>query len=258
VGSLALLPAVVLAVALWWSSRGGPPGRVPARDALLFGAWALLPPLGLVLASFAQPVLVARYALVAVPALVLLVGLLAHTGGGRQAALTVAVAVLASVGVVVVQQSQAYKYENFRAAADAVVDNAQPGDALLFLPSSYRVGYYEYPRPDRNDPHTGQAVDVALLAPARWRDDSVIGGRECAPDALPSRVDAHDRVFLVGSLLGTAVRQRHAPGELAKEQILRAGYRQAWAVSYGGVSVTLLIRDAGGLPVPPPQTQPRA
>jgi mannosyltransferase len=246
VGSLALLPAAVLALARWWSARGRP----PARDMVLLGAWALVPPLGLALASFAQPLLVPRYALVAVPALALLVGVLAHAGAGRLAAVTVAVAVLASVGVVVVQQSRAYKYENFRAAADAVADNARAGDALLFLPSSYRVGYYEYPRPDHGDSSLALATDVALRAPAHWRDDSVIGGQEYPPAALAELVDTHERVFLVGSLLDTAERQRRAPGEVAKEQILRAGYQQAWAVTYGGVSVSLLIRPVPGATEP--------
>ena len=238
-GSLALLPAAVLLIARWRSGRGRP----QTRDALLLGAWALVPALGLILASFVQPLLVPRYALVAVPALALLVGALVQANAGRLGTVTVAAAVLISLAVVVVQQTQPYKYENFRAAADAVADNARRGDALLFLPTSYRVGYYAYPRPDRDDPSIALPTDVALRAPDHWRDDNIIGGQEYPPAALAARVNGHDRVFLVGSLLDTAERQRHAPSELTKEQILRAGYHQVWAVSYGGVSVSLLIHS---------------
>ena len=233
-------------------ASGVPAGVVPdSRGALLVG-WALLPPVTLVVVSFVQPVLVARYALVAVPAVVIVVALLLRRVGGRFAVGIAIAAVLAAGTITVVQQAQPYKYEDFRAAADTVADSARPGDGLVFLPASFRVGYDNYLRPDRSDPAVPVAADVALLAPARWRGEAVIGGQECPPEVLTQRIGAHDRIFLVGSTLAAAVHERHSPAEIAKEHILLAQYTQVWSTHHGAVTVTLLLRRPHPLPLPLP------
>jgi hypothetical protein len=152
--------------------------------------------------------------------------------------------VLIGVGVTGVQQSRPYKYEDFRAVADAVADSARVGDGLVFLPASFRVGYDEYLRPDRHDPAPALATDVAVRSPLRWAHDDVIGGQECPPAQLAERIDPHERIFLVGSTLSAAIRQRHTPAEQTKEQLLSRGYQQIWSSRYGDVAVTLFVRKA--------------
>ncbi len=251
-GAPTLLLAVALAALLAWSRwfpraghrrdnpAGREPGPVPPRFLLL--GWALLPPAALLALSFAQPALVPRYALVAVPGVVIMVAAATARLDGRRALLAGAVTVLIGVGVTVVQQSQPYKYENFRAAADTVTDSAHAGDGLIFLPASFRVGYDEYLRPDGHDPTPALATDVAVRSPLRWAHDDVIGGQECAPAQLAGRIDPHERIFLVGSTLSAAIRQRHTPAEQVKEQILSRGYQQVWSSRYGDVAVTLFVR----------------
>jgi mannosyltransferase len=239
------LVALVLTVVLVVRRRGGA-GRdrgAATGSAALVGWWAVLPPVALVAASFVQPVLVARYALVAVPALVIGVAVLLRRVGGRAAASLAAVAVLVGAAVLVFQQSRPYKYEDFRAAADTVTDSARPGDGLVFLPSSLRVGYDEYPRPDATDPAVPVAADLGLLSPTTWRRDGVIGGQECSPAVLGQRIGGYSRIFLVGATLDAALRDRHSAAERAKEQALGSGYRVVWTARDGDVAVTLLERS---------------
>jgi hypothetical protein len=212
---------------------------------MMLVGWAMLPPAALILADFVQPVLVARYALVAVPAVAILAASAAHRIGGRLAAGLVAAALLAGAVTSVVQQAQPFKYEDFRGAADVVADTAQPGDGLLFLPASNRVGYDRYFNAD-TDPQQARAIDLALVAGAGPQVAGAIGGLEVDPAELARDIAGYHRIYLVGDALGRSTRIRAGAADLAKAAALRAGYRAAWTRGFGQVNVTLFVSRASG------------
>ena len=119
-----LLVALAAAYAAWQSRRVEKAPARSSRAPLL--AWALVPPLALVVVDLVQPVLIARYALVAVPAVAILVALGARRVGGRLGAALIALVLLAGVVTSVIQQSQPYKYEDFRSATARILDGGQP------------------------------------------------------------------------------------------------------------------------------------
>jgi hypothetical protein len=93
-----------------------------------------------------------------VPAVAIAVAAAALRLRSRAVTALIVLAIAGALGSSAVQQIQPYKYENFRAATDLVVDDARPGDGVLFLPSSMRVGYDAYVRPT-----------VTTRTPRRWR-----------------------------------------------------------------------------------------
>lgn len=194
---------------------------------------AVLPPALLVLADLVRPVLVARYALVALPATVVAVTG-AAVRGGRVARVALAVALVAALGTTVVQQARPYKYEDFRAATDAVTDAARPGDGVVFLPLSSRVGYQAYVGRERDG--------VVPTDPLLWKDPVAadrIGGREVAAAAVAARVHAARRVFLYGTDLVAGAVGAGAT-DAAKARAV-AGYRVRWVRHFGLVSVALVV-----------------
>ncbi|WP_203963488.1 glycosyltransferase family 39 protein [Actinocatenispora thailandica] len=219
------------------------PARPPVAPWSVPIVVALLPPVLLVAADLLRPVLVARYALVALPATVLAVTG-AAVRGGRVARAMLAVALVAAVGTTAVQQLRPYKYENFRAATDAVTDTARPGDGMLFLPLSSRVGYLAYAGRDR-DGHL--PADPLLRRAPRLADR--IGGREVAARLVPARVHAARRIFLYGTDLA-ALSARPGPSSAPKVRAV-AGWRVRWIRHFGAVSVALLTPPR---PATPPAT----
>jgi mannosyltransferase len=241
-GGAMLVPLVALLLLAAWRRR--PEGSIRSCRMMLAG-WAVLPPAGLIVADFAQPVLVARYALVGVPAVAILAAYAARRVGGRLAAGLVVAALLAGVVTSVVQQAQPFKYEDYRGAADAVADTAKPGDGVLFLPASTRVGYDRYLSADTDDPGSARAVDMALLAGAGPQVAGRIGGLEVDPVVLARDIAGYRRIYLVGDGLGQSKR-RAAAADLAKAATLRADYTAAWTRGFGQVNVTLFVWRASG------------
>jgi aryl-alcohol dehydrogenase-like predicted oxidoreductase/4-amino-4-deoxy-L-arabinose transferase-like glycosyltransferase len=239
-----------VAVAAAMASRGRRWRVVPGeRGALLLG-WAVLPPLLLVAADFVTPVLVARYALVAVPAIAVAVAVACiravatdHVRARNRFVVGFSLlALLAAAGTSVAQQAQPYKYENYRAAEDLVDATAHSGDAMLFLPASTRVGYLRYVEHVAGDPHV---VDVALRRGGAPGTADRIGGYEVTPAVLADRLRSHRRVFLIGAPL-SAARTGHSGTEQAKRLALRSGYAFEWARGFGDVSVSLFVGPPPG------------
>ncbi len=215
-------------------------GGAGAPWGLLVG-WVVLPVGVLVAGDVVRPVLVARYALPVVPAAAVLVAALVARRGSRAArVLLVATALVAAVTSGVGLASP-YKYEDYRSATDAVTDAARPGDGVVFLPASFRVGYVQYLREPGERPDGTPPADLALRPGDGPDAASQIGGGELPPPATGSRIRLANRIFLYGLALPVADRTRRGRADRAKELALD-GYRQLWRRHFGQVDVTLLAR----------------
>jgi mannosyltransferase len=228
--------AVAAAFSPWLRQRNIVPHE---RAALLLG-WAALPPLLLVAADFVTPVLVARYALIAVPAVAIAVAAACIRGRNRFVVGFTVAALVAAAVTSAVQLAQPYKYENYRAAEDLVDATARPGDAMLFLPTATRVGYLQYVDHVGGDPHV---LDVALRQSGRPHTADQIGGYEVDPTVLADRLGSHSRVFLIGAPLAPTLTPR-AGTDQVKQLALRNGYALMWTRAFGEVSVSLFVRPS--------------
>lgn len=221
----------------------------PRVRTLMIAAWAIVPPVALIAVSAWQPVLIPRYALLCVPATAVgIVAVLRHFR--RPVAVTLVVTLLAvSAATTLVQQTRAYKYENFRAAADIVIDTDHPGDAIVFAPSSFRIGIHPYLHGDPGDTDPIVPADVALAVSASPYTGSTIGGTEVTAGQLAARVDASSRIYLVGASFATLIDGDSGSGNAPKQDAL-LGYTPAWSHTYGALTVTLLIhRSANPTPL---------
>lgn len=202
------------------------------RTVLFVAAWTLLPLLLLVLADFATPVLVARYALVAVPGSAIVAGMWVRRVGGRAAVALGAVVVLVAAVTTGVQLARPYKYENYRAAVDEVGDHSVRGDGVLFSPASARAGFDVYVG---TEPELSGLRDAALRPDGQPARSDHIGGVELPPSQLRHAVGDLHRVFVVGDPATSG------PDYTAKLRAL-SGFRLVWTRSYGAVDVRLFDR----------------
>jgi hypothetical protein len=156
------------------------------------------------------------------------------------------VTLLAAAATSIIQQAQPYKYENYRAAETLVDTTARPGDAMLFLPASTRVGYLQYAGHAAGDP---QVLDVALRRGGEPSAADQISGYEVAPTVLTDRLRSHPRVFLIGAPLSAAGTMGGSTDQV-KELALRSGYALVWSRAFGVVSVSLFVRPPASAAVP--------
>lgn len=129
--------------------------------------WLLFPVVLTVLLSFARPVFLPRYIIFCIPALVLLVA--AGLASIRPAWLSAAVA-----GVVLLLSAQfvpfvySHDFDDERdaslAAANMILDHAQPGDAVVFHIAETRIPY-EFARSLRSGQNTVNAAFEGSLGP---------------------------------------------------------------------------------------------
>ena len=215
---------------------------VGVERAALIGC-AVVPIVGVIGLSVWQPLLVPRYVLVALPAIVVvLVSALADMRlPARAAGALLAAIVLANAGGTIVQDAQSYKYEDFRAAASLIRDSARTDDGVVFLPPSYRVGV---------EPYLGGAdtervlpSDVALNGVLSPYTSDAIGGSEVNAASIGTRIDAERRIFVIGS---GPVPRVHTPRDgaladvaVAKEVALTRNYTLVWVRRFGDVTVSL-------------------
>jgi mannosyltransferase len=232
-----IAPALVLAgIALGVSIRRR--RRLSGR-ALFLLAWALVPPLLLVMADLFTPVLVARYALVAVPGIAIALAGAGKSDRGRLVVAGTVLALVASAATSVVQQIQPYKYEDFRAASDLVDDTARPGDAVLYVPAATRVGIDPYAAGQPGEQH---AADVALQDGGSPTRADQIAGVEVPAGAIAGVLRGHADVYLVGDPLRQALGPHTSPSDRAKISALLQGYTPVWSHAFGVITVTLLSR----------------
>ena len=215
---------------------------------------AVVPIVGVIGLSVWQPLLVPRYVLVALPALVVVV--VAALAGMRvpprvAGALLVTIA-LANAGGTIVQDAQSYKYEDFRAAASLIRGSAHTGDGVVFLPPSYRVGMEPYL--GSADTARGLPSDVTLDGVSSPYTSAAIGGSEINGASIGDRIDAEQRIFVIGS--GPVPTMHAARGgaipdvAVAKEVALTRNYTLVWIRRFGGVTVSLFRRDRPSATVP--------
>jgi mannosyltransferase len=242
-GTAAPVICVVLALGVRAAIRRQ---SVGVEYAALVGC-AVVPIVGVIGLSVWQPLLVPRYVLVALPALVVVV--VSALGGVRvwpriAGALLAAIA-LANAGGTIVQDAQTYKYEDFRAAASLIQGSAHTGDGVVFLPPSYRVGMEPYL--GNADTDRGLPSDVALSGAFSPYTSAVIGGSEVNAASIDARIDAEQRIFVIGSgpvpPLHTARGAAVPDVAVAKEVALTRNYSLVWIRRFGDVTVSLFRRE---------------
>jgi mannosyltransferase len=205
-------------------------------------AWALLPPVALVLGDFVTPELVARYGLVAVPAIVTAAAVAAVRIGGRLGVALIAVALLIAAVTSAIQQVQPYKYENYRAAADTIGDLAQVGDAVVFLPISARVGFDVY---SQFEPDLRHVSDSALAPGGAPAETDQVGGTDRPATQLTSLLQRSATIFVLGDPLSSALRSLRDATDLVEETALK-DYSISQTRRWGDLVLTVLRRDSSG------------
>jgi mannosyltransferase len=231
-GAALLLVFVVIMVV---ASRSGADGEMSSMIKFL-SVWALVPVAALVVVDLVVPDLVARYALVSVPAAVIVVAAIATRARSRSVTGLVALAVAVSVVTVGVQQSRSFKYEDYRTAADLMGDSAQPGDAVMFLPISTRVGFEPY---RKLEPDMAEITDPALLPGRPPALSQTIGGVDRSSSALAAAFARAPVIFVLGDSLATARRTLRDPTDVSQLDALRA-YRVTRSLRYGDLYLTVL------------------
>jgi mannosyltransferase len=198
---------------------------------------AIAPVLVLVALDFVAPDLVARYALICVPAAATLVALAAVHSSTPAGPVFVVVLIAISAITTTVQQAQPFKYENYRQAADVMGDVAPSGSTVMFLPISTRAGFEPY---RRLEPDLARVDDAAL-------DGSVnrvnrIGGADRPPGTLAQRFDHSSVIFVLGDSVPQANRQLHDAIDVAQLAVL-SGYRTVRVVRSGDLYLSVLQPD---------------
>ena len=232
-GGPALIATILLVAAL--AIRHG--GLPRDRRALFLGVWLLVPVVALVAVDFVVPDLVARYGLVSVPAAALLV---AAAAGRRQIKALAAVILVVAAVTTGWQQSRAFKYEDYRSAADAMGDLARPGDAVMFFPISTRVGFevYRATESDLRNVH-----DLAMLPGVLPTATGQLGGVDRPPAAISKIFQTAPTIFVLGDSMAQARRSLHDPTDVAQQAALR-GYRVSRSTRYGNLYLTVLQRGS--------------
>jgi mannosyltransferase len=236
-GGWLVLALVAIAMVAVVTSRHG-----PGRPVAFLTIWLGLPVLALVLVDFIVPDLVARYGLVCVPAVAALVGrAVARPGRGLAilAPLTAA-AVVVAAGTTWRQESQPFKYEDYRAAADVMGDLARPGDAVMFFPMSMRAGFDAY---RSIEPDLSNIRDAALAPGGSPVRTDQIGGEDAPATAMAARFGGAAQIFVLGNPLAQVEGRPLSATDRAQLDVL-THYRVVRTTRWGVVSLTELQRLA--------------
>ncbi len=199
--------------------------------------WLMLPT-GLLLAvSLAHPVYSLRYVVFCLPALALLLAagltgiarLVASVPPARSRtalawlpslAVTAGLAVMLAGPQLAVRLSSA-RPDNLHEASAIVAAHERPGDAVLYMPSAYRVVAYGYPAP------FGRLRDVALARTPYA--SSTLTGYELSPAALRSRFAHVSRVWIISGVRRGQIRILGGAANLEKMALIQGWPRiGAW------------------------------
>jgi hypothetical protein len=149
---LLVFTLVVLAAGAWWSMRLLRAERGAARGPALLFAWLLVPPvLALIEAVFGQSIFQARYLLVSLPAVAILLGwtvvqvVPALTGARWRVILpATSFAALLVLRAVQLGPSYGYSFENWRGVTSHALAHTRAGDCVAFYPSDGRQAFKYY------------------------------------------------------------------------------------------------------------------
>jgi mannosyltransferase len=240
--ALVCLSLMVLAAAagrIAWLARVGE--RVPAGRAGLILSWLLVPGvLALIESGLGQSIFQARYLLVLLPAVPLLI---AWTLADRRLPRPLALAGFAALIVLeVLQLAPAYgvSSENWRGATAYVLDHSRPGDCVAFYPLDNRQAFRYY----LTSPGTAPRPILPAL-PWRQVRPFVEDYSSLSPAALARLTATCGRVWLLashegqagGPLLSRANHRRFAGLTMG----LRRGYPVVQARSFGAEGIVTVM-----------------
>ena len=245
-GSSPWLPAFVAALAVLgvvaeaWRWRRGEGGGLMAVALPLL----LVPVVALLAVSLVQPLFEVRYVLFCVAGL----PLLAARGGEQLAALAVRLTSRQAVGWVVAgllvaavsvaqlpdlrhERTMKSRSQDFAGVAAVVGAHAQPGDAVVFVPPTLRIGALAYPDGYR------QVDDVALQRSAERAAN--LRGVNRKPAAVRDAMLGEQRIWVIGFKSRMRLTDATAPPEMA---VLREHFLQERRYPVHGVEVVLYVR----------------
>lgn len=210
--------------------RAGPVRATGVRVAV---AWWCCAPLAILTAlDVVRPVLVARYALVSLPMVAVVVGVTITRAALRRAGLPVrglgAATLLAAVVTSAVQCAHPWKYEDYRGAAAYAARTVPAGTPVLFAPSSARLGFDVYAPPrllrDVALPH-GVGADPLAIA-------------EQGPLLVREQLAGVCRVVVVGNPVDGGPAQASTVAPVGSAEV--TGWHVAMAHGFGAITVTVL------------------
>lgn len=248
-GSSPWLPAFVIALAVlgtvvevrrWRRHQGG--GLVAIALPLL-----LVPVVVLLTVSVVQPLYEIRYVLFTVAGLLLLAargveqlaGLVTRVSGWAGAGWAVAALLVAAVSLAQLpdlrhERTTESRHTDLAGAAAVIRAEAQPGDAVIFIPQSYRLIAMSYPD------GFSHVDDVALKRSAI--EAANLRGTPRTPDATREAMLNRPRIWLVGTrYLEVKSTDRIGTTEMA---VLREQFVQQRSFQVQGVQIVLYVQTA--------------
>lgn len=235
---LAGVAVVAAGLVVWRRRRPLRPGGT-AWSWLFCAAWLVVPIGSIVLVSAAyRPLLVARYLVVCLPPVMLLVG--AGLDRLRRPALVVATALLVAISAVGV--AQWYRHgpgQDWRGVTAAVARQARPGDGVLLFAPYVRIPFEWY----LQDHPTARAELRPVVPATAWGADPLYFDTAITLDTAEVRraAEGYGRVWLVLS------QQAFSPGEYADvlAGLRQAGLRPVHTEHFAGVDLVEYRPGAG-------------
>ncbi len=239
-GAALVLAALVLGAAALNAGQV----RDALRDArVMFLVLVAVAPVAILVGlDFISPDLVARYALICVPAAAALIALAADRAPRRRGPILAIVVIAVAAITTAVQQAQPFKYENYRQASDTMGDLAVPGSTVMFLPISTRTGFEPY---RRLEPDLSRVDDAAVAGEVNRVDR--IGGADQPSATLAQRFDQSPVIFVLGDSVPQATRQLHDSTDVAQLGVLTR-YRIVRVVRSGDLYLSVLEPNSGPAP----------
>jgi hypothetical protein len=161
--------------------------RNSARDdfwrAMLILLWTVLPVAITAVVSLLHPMFLPRYMIFSLPAMILLAALGMSALDRRHVGLLLVIA-LCAMSIPTILGDYNKPQEDWRAASDAILSSATPGDAIVFFPFYTRVmlDYYR-------DRYSGNAARIQVFAPPYYAagDDvrSLVKALDSNPHQFP-------------------------------------------------------------------------
>lgn len=203
-------------------------------------SWLLLPPaLVAVVAIVYEPLFLARYFIVCLPAAVLILALVLNRlreSSERLAAVTTAALVLVSL-LPVARWYRSGETENWRGATESVVAATHPGDGIIFVAPFVRVPFALY----LNEKGLSDRAPAPIDPKGAWETRATVYG-EHVPNttaSLEQSALAHPRIWLV--LSHTSATSSDYRAVLAA--LAASGYRQQRFESFTGIDIALYARS---------------